>query len=286
MNIAISGATGFIGSSLSSFLKSKGHKVIPLGRRYFIDSSELLCNELSNCDVVINLAGANISKRWTEDYKKEILSSRVNVTRKLVNAIAKITNKPKLFISTSAVGFYPLNSESDEDSPTFTDTFLAKVCKEWEQEAKKSKASRNVICRFGVVLSPNGGALKKILLSFKFKVAVKFSSGNSPFPWISLDDLLNIIYFIINNENIEGVVNCVTPENISYNKIISKLKRAYHSIITIKVPCFIQTMMFGEMGSVITGGQRVIPKKLQSLQFEYQYPTIDSYIKDKISPVT
>ena len=280
MNIAISGASGFIGSALSSFLEIKGHKVIPLGRKYFIDGSDFLYNELSNCDVIINLAGATINKRWTEDYKKEILSSRINATRKIVNAIARIPDKPRLFISTSAVGCYPIDIESDEDSPTESSNFLASVCREWELEAGKSKACRNVICRFGVVLSPSGGALKQILLSLKFKMAVKFSSGNSPFPWISLNDLINAIYFIISNESINGIVNCVSPEIISYNKIICYLKHSFHAIISITIPSYIKRTIFGEMGSVITGGQRVIPRKLLSMGFKYQHPSIDNFIKE------
>jgi uncharacterized protein len=111
-------------------------------------------------------------------------------------------------------------------------------------------------------------------------MAVKFSSGNSPFPWISLNDLINAIYFIINNENVNGIVNCVSPEIISYNKIICYLKHSFHAIISITIPSYIKRTIFGEMGSVITGGQRVIPRKLLSMGFKYQHPSIDNFIKE------
>ena len=284
MNIAISGACGFVGSALSSFLKEKGHNVIPLGRKYFVDGSDILYNALSSCDIVINLAGATINKRWTEEYKREILNSRVETTRKIVNVIDYLSHKPKLFISTSAVGCYPENKISDEESPTADNTFLASVCKAWEQEAMKSKSQRTVICRFGIVLSPNGGALKQILRSYGFKTAVKFTSGDSSFPWISLEDLVDIIYFIINNEQINGIVNCVVAEDISYNKIVDKLNRYYHPFITIKIPSFIKNIMLGEMGSVITAGQTVLPKRLTEVNFTYKYPTIDSFLKEKGNP--
>ena len=165
MRIAISGASGYIGQHLSSFLEGKGYDVIPLGRDLFKeDCFDELCRCVESCEVVINLAGASINKRWTEAYKQELYDSRIYVTRQLVHAINTRRVKPELFISASAVGYYPAFGEYDEYHDYRGMDFLARLCGAWEEEASACSSDvRLVITRLGVVLSEDGGALKEML---------------------------------------------------------------------------------------------------------------------------
>ena len=164
MKIAISGASGFIGKRLSAFLELQGHQIVPLGRAMFRDNmSDQLIARLSQCEVVINLAGATINRRWTTEYKKELYNSRINVTRRLVQTINSLEQKPQLFISASAVGYYPTEGCHDDYSQERGEGFLSDLCCRWEAEAAKVHTdTRLVITRFGVVLSPDGGAFKEL----------------------------------------------------------------------------------------------------------------------------
>ena len=166
MNIAMTGATGYIGKHLSSYLTEKGgHRVIPLGRSMFREGmSGLLIQTLAHCDVVINLAGAPINKRWTPEYKQELFNSRIVVTNRIIRALNAVKTKPKLMISASAVGYYPSEAEVDEYTRTRGEGFLSDLCYAWEKEAKHCpEPTRLVITRFGVVLSPDGGAMQQML---------------------------------------------------------------------------------------------------------------------------
>ena len=161
MNIAMTGATGYIGKHLSNYLTEKGgHRIIPLGRSMFREGmSGYLIQTLTHCDVVINLAGAPINKRWTPEYKQELFNSRIVVTNRIIRALNAVKTKPKLMISASAVGYYPSEAEVDEYTRTRGEGFLSDLCYAWEKEAKHCpEPTRLVITRFGVVLSPDGGS--------------------------------------------------------------------------------------------------------------------------------
>ena len=181
MNIAMTGATGYIGKHLSSYLTEKGgHRVIPLGRSMFREGmSGLLIQTLAHCDVVINLAGAPINKRWTPEYKQELFNSRIVVTHRIVRALNAVKTKPKLMISASAVGYYPPEVEADEYTRTRGEGFLSDLCYAWEKEAKRCpEPTRLVITRFGVVLSPDGGAMQQMLRPLQAtKVATAIGPG-------------------------------------------------------------------------------------------------------------
>ena len=166
MNIAMTGATGYIGKHLSNYLTEKGgHRIIPLGRSMFREGmSGHLIQTLTHCDVIINLAGAPINKRWTPEYKQELFNSRIVVTHRIICALNAVKTKPKLMISASAVGYYPPEVEADEYTRTRGDGFLSDLCYAWEKEAKRCpQPTRFVITRFGVVLSPDGGAMQQML---------------------------------------------------------------------------------------------------------------------------
>ena len=206
MNIAMTGATGYIGKHLSNYLIEKGgHRIIPLGRAMFREGmSGLLVQTLTHCDVIINLAGAPINQRWTPEHKQELFNSRITVTHRIIRALNAVKTKPKLMISASAVGYYPSLVESDEYTQTRGDGFLSDLCYAWEKEAKRCpQPTRLVITRFGVVLSPDGGAMQQMLRPLRAtKVAAVIGPGTQPFPWIDIRDLCRAMAFFIENEEL------------------------------------------------------------------------------------
>lgn len=279
LKIAISGATGFIGSYLSQYFTDKGHVVFPLTRKILMNESDSeLAGILSQSDVVINLAGASINHRWTESYKKELYDSRIKTTRKIVATINQISNKPKLLISTSAVGYYPSQGCYDETNAVQGNGFLSSLCEEWEKEAKAvSPDVRLVITRFGVVLAERGGAFEKIVQSAKFGVAGIIGSGEQSFSWIDIADLAQAMEHVINNTNLSGVVNFVAPEQITNKDLIQAAAKHYRSFLTIKIPTCFFRMVFGEAAEFMTEGQCVQPKKLLESGFVFKSPTISEF---------
>ena len=217
MKIAISGNSGFIGRHLTDFFSDRGDVVVPLKHSMFrLKTDDKLKEALIGCDVVINLAGTTINQRWTSKAKRKIKNSRVYTTRRLVSILNEMPVKPKLFISASAVGIYPDKGIYSETSTSEGTGFLADVCIRWEEEAQKlSRDIRLVVARFGVVLSKDGGALPKMLLPFRFFVGGKIASGKQGFSWIHIDDVLYAIQFIIEHEDLSGVVNLVSPQPLT-----------------------------------------------------------------------
>lgn len=284
MNIAISGATGFIGKHLTSFLTEEGHRVIPLGRSMFREgTSGHLIQVLSHCDVVINLAGAPIAKRWTPEYKREMYDSRIHVTHRIIRALTDVRTKPKLMISASAVGYYPLGGSYDEYTHTRGHGFLSDLCYMWEKEAHRCPAqTRVVITRFGIVLSPDGGAMEQMLRPLKMtKVAGIVGPGTQPFPWVSIHDLCRAMAFIINHDSLSGVVNLVAPQQVSQSTFIRALAKAYHAWIRIVVPRPFFRMIYGEASSFLTTGQYVRPTRMLEAGFHFEVPTIECFFENK-----
>ena len=197
MNIAISGASGFIGKHLTNSLSKAGYEIVPLDRSFFQEKKfKQLVQTLSRCDVIINLAGAPINKRWSASYKQELQDSRIRVTRSITRALDAAPRKPELMISASAVGYYPTEGTHDEYTGRRGNGFLPELCEAWEQEARHCPpATRLVITRFGIVLSPDGGAMRQMLLPLKMKLAAVIAPGTQPFPWISIHDLCRAIHY-------------------------------------------------------------------------------------------
>lgn len=282
MNIAISGATGFIGKHLTTFFTEGGHRVIPLGRSMFREGmSGRLIQALSHCDVIINLAGAPISKRWTPEYKRELHDSRVKVTHRLIRALDEIPRKPKLMISASAVGYYPLEGHFDEYTNTRGDGFLPDLCYAWEKEARRCPSqTRLVITRFGVVLSPDGGAMEQMLKPLKItKTATIIGPGTQPFPWIGIRDLCRAMDFIIDNESLRGVINLVSPQEISQFTFTRAMAKAYHAWARVIVPKLFFQLLYGEASSFLTTGQYVHPTRLLAAGFQFTTPTVEDFFE-------
>lgn len=283
MNIAISGATGFIGRHLTAFFTAEGHRVLPLGRTMFREEmSGHLIQTLAHCDVVINLAGASISRRWTPEYKREMYESRIQVTHRIIRSMEAVRQKPKLMISASAVGYYPLEGSFDEYTNTRGNGFLSDLCYAWEKEAKRCPPQiRLVITRFGIVLSPDGGAMEQMLKPLKVaKMAAVIGTGAQPFPWIDIKDLCLAMKFIIEHDTVRGIVNLVAPQELTQQSFTQMMAKAYHAWATVKVPRFAFKLLYGEGASFLTTGQKVQPTRMLESGFRFSTPTAEQFFEE------
>lgn len=280
--IAISGANGFVGTSLTNFFSSFRYKIVPLSRDILNNKSKLE-EVLNSADIVINLAGANIINRWSESYKKLLYSSRIDTTSKIVNAISNISNKPKLLISTSAVGIYDNKSIYDENG-SFSNDFLSNLCQDWEKEALKAKseATKVAIFRFGIVMGKDGGALQKMITPFKFGLGGTIGSGKQSFSFIHINDLLNAYKFVIENDY-DGVFNLTAPTPTTNKGLTLALGKTLKRPTILPVPEFVLKLIFSEGARVLTDGQSAIPKKLLDLGFEFKFKTIEETIENLCS---
>ncbi|WP_108062006.1 TIGR01777 family oxidoreductase [Poseidonibacter lekithochrous] len=277
--IAITGASGFVGTNLNKFFSSLGYKILPISREILNDQNKL--EELINSsNIIINLAGANIINRWSESYKKLLYSSRIDTTSKIVNAIKNSTNKPDLLISTSAVGIYDNKQTYNEDGNKNTD-FLANLCKDWENEANKAKefGVKVSIFRFGIVLGKHGGALQKMITPFKMGVGGVIGSGKQAFSFIHIYDLLNAFRFVIDDLH-EDIFNLTTPVPTTNKGLTLALGKTLKRPTILPVPEFVLNIIFSEGAKVLTDGQSVIPQKLEDLGFEFKFKTIEETIED------
>ena len=291
--IAISGASGFVGSALTPFLTTGGHTVTKLVRKMTDQKDECYwdqqtstvdLNKLENLDVFIHLAGENIAEgKWTTAKKNAIRSSRVEATNFLVDRLLKLKNPPKIFISASAIGIYNSSKTEtfDEDSEIGSG-FLAEVASEWENATKKlsDHGVRVVNLRFGIVLSPNGGALKQMMLPFLCGLGGRLGDGMHYMSWIALEDLIRIIYYSINNEKLNGPINCVAPNpvtNAEFTKIFGKVLKRPTLIPTPIAPL---RALYGEMvDAVLLASHRVLPKRLEEAGFKFNFPELEQALR-------
>lgn len=235
-------------------------------------SDEELCQILSDCKVIINLAGATINRRWTEKAKWEIMHSRIDFTHRLVSVINQMPVKPLLFISTSAVGIYPSQGVHDEDSPVKGSGFLYEVCSRWEEEAKLiSTNTRLVIMRLGLVLSNDGGVLPRIVLPFRFFAGAKTGTGKQGLSWIHIEDVAHAIEFMITNRELTGVVNLVSPQPTTHDELIKTLSEVLKRPAWLTVPDFILSLLYGEGKELAIDGQQVYPTRLLSADYVFNY---------------
>ncbi len=278
----MTGGTGFIGGKIKKLFEDNGYKVKNLGRRDFMSSTDHIVNKIEGSDLVINLAGASIQKKWTGSYKKEIYNSRIVTTKKLAESIKLLNKKPAAVISVSAVGIYDTFAIHDEFSDNLANDFLASVCKDWEAAIAPvaDENTRLSIIRLGVVLDNENGALKKMLTPFKLGAGAVLGDGYQPFPFIHISDLLSAIWFIYMNPASTGIYNLVAPEmatNKEFSKALGKvLKRPVWFSLNEKL----LKLMMGEGASMLVKGQKVVPRRLKELEFPFLYPDINSALKD------
>jgi uncharacterized protein (TIGR01777 family) len=296
MKIAITGATGFVGSRLIEKLRDREHQILVFTRNstkakkvfpnsafpnletieYNPKESGDWQQAISGCDAVINLAGEPISERWTPEHKREIMESRQLGTRKIVEAIKQAESKPEVLINSSAIGYYGTSETAtfDESSASGND-FLAQVCQQWEAEAEKVKEAgvRLVIIRTGIVLG-NGGALAKMIGPFKMFAGGPIGSGRQWFSWIHREDLVNLIIEALKRSDMEGVYNATAPNPVKMAQFCQTLGEVMHRPSWLPVPEFALELLLGDGAKVVLEGQQVLPKKTQSAGFQYQYPTL------------
>lgn len=285
MEIALTGATGFIGSHLifNVFLE-KNWRATPILRGDLALSSKDLAKKIDGSEVIVNLAGANIVKRWTEDYKKELYTSRVDTTIKLVEAMSQMSRKPRIFISASSVGIYDNRGRYGESDYNFANHYLATVVKDWEEAALKAREInvRTVIFRFGIVLG-KGGLLAKMLPSFKLGMGGTIGSGRQFFSWVHIEDLSRAYIFAVEHEELEGIYNLVSPNAVT-NKILTKtLAKILHRPAVLLIPIWLLGLIFGEGAAAISSGQNIIPERLLKTGFQFRFKTIEHALRDVVS---
>ncbi|MBU0481781.1 MAG: TIGR01777 family oxidoreductase [Proteobacteria bacterium] len=286
MNILISGASGLLGRALTRSLESAGHSVIKLSRKG--DDTLPPCWDPANdfidlgskpFEVVIHLAGENISNgRWSTERKKKIMESRIKGTALLANALARSTVKPKVMITASAVGYYGNRGDAImNESAASGGGFLAEVCREWEKAAESASNSgiRVVNTRFGMILSVHGGALEKMLTPFRMGLGGNIGSGRQYISWVSIDDVIGAMKFIIENDSISGPVNTVAPTPLTNREFTKILAGALHRPAFMTLPAFMARLIFGEMADeLLLSSTRAVPRKLQEAGYRFQDPDL------------
>ena len=282
MKIALLGASGFIGRYLKRALRAADHDLTFILREGFNKPVTDFCAEyIDYHDVVINLCGAPLSKRWNETYKQELLDSRILTTRKITEAILYASNPPKTFINASSVGIYNDEKTQTEDSQAFADNFLGKLCQAWESEAMKANEKcRVVILRIGLVLAKDEGTLKKMMPPFRSGIGATVGNGNQGVSWIHIDDLTEIFLFVINHPEIQGILNAVgenPTDNFHFSEMLGKM---YGQPVYFSIPRFALKLIYGEGAQVLIDGQRVIPEKLLKSGFQFQHPTLTKALVD------
>jgi len=283
--IAVCGITGFIGRNLSVFLSDNNYQVVPITRKELAYAPKQLANLLKGCEAIINLAGAPVLKRWSDEWKKEIYNSRVTSTAKLVEAIKLSVKKPKVFISASAAGVYDPYDVHDEFSTQYATDYLGKVCQAWEAEALKLKNEddfRLCIIRLGVVLGKDGGAFPKMLRPFKLGLGGKVGIGHQVMPFIHIKDVLSAIWYLIKREASRGIYNFVAPEMISNEEWTAALARRTNTRALFSVPESIVKLLYGDGADVVLKGQKVIPLRLKAAGFHFAYPDVETVLDDLI----
>jgi uncharacterized protein (TIGR01777 family) len=281
--VYISGASGFIGSNLKTFLSRQGFQVETLSRNDIMGSDISLAKKISGSYAIINLAGAPIIHRWNKKYKEELYISRIRTTQKITNAIRNAAFKPSLFISTSAVGIYKNGTHNTETSFTIDTGFLAKICKDWEASAlTTSKLTRTIIFRLGVVIGKNGGALKKLFPVFKLGLGGRIGNGEQGMSWIYLDDLLQAYLFVMNHSETEGIYNLTAPEVLSNKEFTNIMGSVLHRPTFFKVPAFALKLLYGEGSISLTNGAFVKPDRLIKAGFDFQYSGLEKALQDII----
>ena len=274
MKIAICGISGFIGSYLKRFFRENDYEVVGINRDDLDKGySSKLAESLAGTEAVINLAGEDISQYWTKSVKERIYTSRVHTTHKLIDAINAIEDdqKPRVFINASAVGIYSspeINTETSGYNPRYS--YLSTVVHDWEDECDRlSSGIRCVILRFGIVLGSNGGYLHFLGKTLKRKVLIRPGAYHHPFPWIYINDLARVFKFAIDNE-VWGVFNCVSSENITNGEFYKVVKKSYRPWLYIKIPDKILKLVLGEQADMIIKQQRAIPANLLTYGFNFE----------------
>ena len=287
MNILLTGASGLIGRAINSELTKQGNTVYPLVRNrregpffYMQETDEIFLDQSIHLGAVINLAGVNISeRRWNPKVKEQIVQSRVRTTEILSDAIANLKEKPDVYLSASAIGYYGTNSSSilSESSPAGKD-FLAQLAVDWERATKPAQAAeiRTCLLRFGLVLSPAGGMIKNLLLPFRLGCVGPIGSGHQMLSWVSLPDTVSIMNKLLKDKNFSGAINLVSGTPASSLDFAKALSDSIKRPALPKIPAGIVRMMFGEVAdAALLVGASVTSERISELQIELQHANLN-----------
>lgn len=295
MKVAVTGSTGLLGEALVSALQSAGHEVVRVVRRdpgpgevrWDPNQDSIDAEGLAGIDAGVHLAGENIASRWNAKKKKRILNSRILGTRLFCDTLADLQPKPGVLVSASAIGYYGDrgNQELTESDPPGRG-FLAKVCREWEAATMPAadRGIRVVMPRIGAVLTPRGGALAQMLTPFKLGLGGKLGSGRQYMSWITLDDVVRVILFALENENLDGPVNATAPEAVTNATFTKALGRALGRPTIFPMPAFVARTIFGEMADeVLLASARVRPERLSQEGFEFKHASVEPALRELLS---
>jgi len=297
MTVLISGGSGLVGEAITKILLQKKYKVRHLSRSatsrpdgvqvfaWDPDKGSIDEAAFKDLDYIVNLAGANIAKRWTPEHKSEILRSRVDGTRLLFNTTEKLGTPLKAFISASAVGYYPNSFKktfTEEDAPG--SDFLSLVCQKWEQEAMNFEQLdiKTLRLRIGIVLSTEGGALPQMALPIKFGAGAPLASGKQWMPWIHIDDLAGQFVHCIESPTMEsGVYNAVGPKSVTNKELTSLIAKTLNRPLIIPtVPAFALKLMLGEMSETVLASNRCSSDKIEETGFKYKFILLEAALQD------
>ncbi|XP_069817667.1 epimerase family protein SDR39U1 [Dendropsophus ebraccatus] len=300
MRVLIGGGSGFIGQALSQLLKSRGHQVTIISRQpgqQKITWADVSKNGLPPCDAVVNLAGEKVLnplRRWTEQFKQEVIASRIETTRTITQAICQSPSPPHTWVVVTGVAYYPSSQtqQYSEDSPGGNADFLSRLVKDWENAAELSgtegkPVTQLVKVRTGVVLGQNGGALPTMLLPFRLCLGGVVGSGKQPFPWIHIEDLCRLLCHTVEQQGkVSGILNAVSPSSVTDTNadFTGALSRALGRPAFLFTPGFVVQMLFGnERAPMLLEGPRVIPQRTLQSGFSFLYPDLDSALAQLLS---
>jgi len=272
MKIALTGASGFVGTALQSHFK----ECIIIDRK---DDTHMIVEKLEGVDVVINLAGAPIIKRWSDPYKKLLMESRIESTERLVLAVNQ--SNVMHFISTSAIGIYPNDKKCDEGCTEIADDFLGELAHKWEEEARLCNKPTTIL-RFGVILGKEGGALAQMITPFKWGVGGIIGNGKMMTSWIDIEDLVRIYQFVI-DQKLTGLFNAVSPNPVTNHVFTKALGKVLSRPTILPVPEFVLRIMYGEASLVLTGSKEIYPTALQEKGFVFEYADIETSLQHQIT---
>jgi uncharacterized protein (TIGR01777 family) len=292
MKIAIAGGSGFIGQYLINDWLHKKYEVFLISRSKRQETNPLLTSitwkdlkqnpeRLEGIDAIVNLAGESINQRWTAEAKRRILQSRLETTGQIADLVASLKQKPSVVVNASGMSIYGLSETAtfDEESPPVHDHFLSDVVEEWEQAADRIADTRVVKVRVGIVLGMDGGAFPKMFFPYRLFVGGKVGSGRQWLSWIHVEDMVRLINFCIENEQVTGAVNGTAPNpltNDQFGRVIGQVAGRPH---WMPVPSFVMKAIFGELSVLLLEGQKVLPKKVLDHGFVFRYPTLDVALK-------
>lgn len=282
MIIALAGHRGFIGTHLQEKLKQ--HSFILLNREDLYGDAESLSRKLINADAVINLAGFSVSKRWTKKNRKKIRDSRELLTGNIVQAIAEMDKKPKMFLNASAIGIYQYDTTNTEKSHTLGEGFLPDVVRKWENAAEAiSDEVRTVIMRLGLVLGKDGGALPRLFLLFRFGLGGVIGSGKQIYSFIHIDDVTGAIEHLLNGKS-RGVYNLTAPQPVTNKEFTHTIARFMRRPAIFRIPVFAMKIVMGKAAMIVTRGHAVYPEKLLDEGYKFTFVSIQEAIQNLVGP--